>query len=235
MTSGSHRSRPRQLPLELGHESAFSRDDLIVSPANEGAVALIDRWPDWPSPVIVLAGPTGSGKSHIAAIWKEEAGATALNPAALGDDALVAARRGPILVDDVDTGTIDEAGLFHLINAVRQERSHLLLCARQFPAAWRITLPDLVSRLKASATVEIGEPDDALLSGVITKLFADRQIEVEPHVIQFIVRRMERSLSTAIRTVEALDRAALEGKARISRVLAAEILAATEGGGTVPD
>lgn len=222
------RLQPRQLPLELGHAPAFSRDDLILSRTNEAAVALIERWPDWPSPVVVLAGPTGSGKSHIAAIWREEARATALDASALDALAIEAARRGPVLIDDMDGGGIDEAGLFHLINTVRQESGHLLLCARQFPAAWGVTLPDLASRLKAAATVEIGEPDDALLSGVITKLFADRQIEVEPHVVQFIVRRIERSLSTAIKTVEALDRAALETKSRISRALAADIISGME-------
>ncbi len=206
--------RPRQIPPELGHSPAFSRDDLVVSATNHAAVALIERWPDWPSRVVVLAGPTGSGKSHIAAIWKDETGAVALDARALGATAMDAVLRRPLVIDDLDSGDIDETGLFHLINAVLQGEGYLLLCARQFPAAWHVALPDLVSRLRAAATVEIGEPDDALLSGVITKLFADRQIEVEPHVVQFIVRRMERSLSSAMDIVGMLDRASLEGKSR---------------------
>ncbi|WP_274629380.1 DnaA regulatory inactivator HdaA [Arvimicrobium flavum] len=214
---------PRQLPLELGHAPALSRDDLIVSAANAEAVALIDRWPDWPSAVTVLAGPTGSGKSHIASIWREMSGATAVGPQALSE-AVEAAAKGAVLIDAVDSAPIDEAGLFHLINAARQAGTHLLLTSRRFPGAWGLTLPDLTSRLKTAATVEIGEPDDALLSGVVTKLFADRQIEVEPHVVQFIVRRIERSLSAAIDVVGAIDRTALETKSRISRALAAEVI-----------
>ncbi|RWF24498.1 MAG: hypothetical protein EOS64_07630, partial [Mesorhizobium sp.] len=121
-------------------------------------------------------------------------------------------------------------GLFHLINAVRGAGSTLLLTARRFPAAWRVTLPDLISRLKAAATVEIHEPDDMLLAGVITKLFADRQVEVEPHVVQYLVRRIERSLATAMRVVERLDRAALERKTPITRALAAETVSAMDEG-----
>ncbi len=135
-----------------------------------------------------------------------------------------------VLIDDADTPGLDETGLFHLINAVRARAAQLLLTARRFPAAWGVTLPDLASRLKAAATVEIHEPDDALLAGVITKLFADRQVEVEPHVVQFLVRRIERSLSTANAVVERLDRAALQQKSRITRSLAATVVDAIDGG-----
>ena len=128
------------------------------------------------------------------------------------------------------TADLDETGLFHLINAVRAAGTHLLLTARRFPSAWGVRLPDLASRLKAAATVEILEPDDHLLAGVITKLFADRQVEVEPHVVQFLVRRIERSLSTAIGVVDRLDRAALEQKTRITRALAAEMVNAMDQG-----
>jgi chromosomal replication initiation ATPase DnaA len=221
--------KPRQLPLDLGHGTAYSRDDLVVSRANAEAVALVDRWPDWPAPVVVLAGPSGAGKTHLAAIWREAADALAIPASAIGT-AAAGIGGHPVLVDDVDSAPIDEQGLFHLINAVRGAGSHLLLTARSFPSAWRITLPDLASRLKAAATVEIHEPDDLLLAGVLTKLFADRQVEVEPHVVQYLVRRIERSLATAMRVVERLDRAALEQKTRITRALAAEVVSAMDEG-----
>ncbi|MGN6305676.1 MAG: DnaA regulatory inactivator HdaA [Mesorhizobium sp.] len=221
--------KPRQLPLDLGHGTAYSRDDLVVSRANAEAVALVDRWPDWPAPVVVLAGPSGAGKTHLAAIWREAAGALAIPASAIGSAAAGIGHR-PVLIDDVDSAPIDEPGLFHLINAVRGAGSHLLLTARGFPSAWRVTLPDLASRLKAAATVEIHEPDDLLLAGVLTKLFADRQVEVEPHVVQYLVRRIERSLATAMRVVERLDRAALEQKTRITRALAAEAVSAMDEG-----
>ena len=221
--------RPRQIPLDLGHGTAYSRDDLVVSSSNAEAAALVDRWPDWPAPVVVLAGPAGSGKTHLAAIWREMADARVVEAGQV--EAAAATFDGrPVLVDDIDTGTLDQEGLFHLINAVCGGGSQLLLTARRFPAAWGATLPDLVSRLKAAATVEIHEPDDVLLAGVITKLFADRQVEVEPHVVQYLVRRIERSLATAMRVVERLDRLALEEKARITRSMAADAVNALDEG-----
>ena len=216
---------PRQLPLDLALEPGRSRDELVVSPSNAQAVALVDNWPDWPSPVVVLAGPAGAGKSHIAAIWQDMAGAVALRPDRLDvasrERALAA---GAVLVDDADEPGLDETGLFHLINDVRGCGARLLLAARLFPGAWGVRLPDLASRLKAATTVEIGEPDEDLLEGVITKLFADRQILVDPGVVSFLVRRIERSLASACAVVDAMDKASLERHSRITRHLAGQVI-----------
>ncbi|SFT73757.1 DnaA regulatory inactivator HdaA [Mesorhizobium sp. YR577] len=222
--------KPRQLPLDLGHTPGYSRDDLVVSQANAQAVSLVDRWPDWPSPVVVLAGPAGSGKSHLAAIWRDASHALPLKASDIEKHVAEIDGTRPVVIDDADDRFLDENGLFHLINQVRATGTQLLLTSRRFPAAWGVTLPDLASRLKAAATIEIDEPDDLLLAGVITKLFADRQIEVDQNVVQFLVRRIERSLSTAIRVVDRLDRAALEQKTRITRALAAETLNALDQG-----
>ncbi len=220
---------PRQLPLDLGHDTAYSRDDLIVSAANAEAVSLVDRWPDWPAPVVVLAGPAGSGKTHLASIWRARTAALAVDPRRIGEGVADLGAR-PAVIDDIDAAPVDEQGLFHLINTVRSGGTHLLLTARRFPAAWGVALPDLASRLKAAATVEIHEPDDLLLAGIITKLFADRQIQVEPHVVQYLVRRIERSLATAMRVVQRLDRLAPERKMPITRALAAETVSALDEG-----
>jgi chromosomal replication initiation ATPase DnaA len=225
--------RPRQIPLALGHQPALSRDDLIVTPANAEAVSMIDRWPDWSPAVIVLAGPAGSGKSHLASIWQEWSGAESVPADGLGG--MATAPAGPILIDGIGERPFDEAALFHLLNAVRANGTHLLFTSRRFPLAWGATLPDLVSRLRTATTVEVHEPDDALLEGVIAKLFADRQVEVEPHVVSYLARRIERSVATAIDVVDRLDRAALEEKSRITRSLAARIVSALdEGQGALP-
>jgi chromosomal replication initiation ATPase DnaA len=220
--------KPRQIPLDLGHRPGHSREELVVSDANRQAVALIDAWPDWPATVVVLAGPAGSGKSHLASIWAESANAILVEPSEIESWVEDAPTR-PVAIDDADVD-LDENGLFHLINAAKAAGTHVLLTSRLFPSAWGVRLPDLASRLKAAATVEILEPDDHLLAAVITKLFADRQVEVEPHVVQFLVRRIERSLSTAIDVVDRLDRAALEQKTRITRALAAQTVNALDRG-----
>lgn len=222
--------KPLQLPLDLAHAPGRSREDLVVSAANRAAVSYIDRWPDWTAPVTLLAGPPGSGKTHLASVWAGAAGAVAVDAAGIGDWLSRAPLARPVAIDDADAQGLDEDGLFHLINAVRGQGLTLLVTARRFPSSWGLRLPDLASRLKAATTVEILEPDDELLAGVIVKLFADRQVEVEPHVVQFLVRRIERSLSSAIEVVERLDRAALGEKGRITRALAAATLVAMEAG-----
>ncbi len=218
------RPGPRQLPLALGHSTAATRDDLAVSEANRHAVELIERWPAWPSPVVILSGPSGSGKSHLAAIWKHRAQAAEFSGSNIPPDAFGPEAVPATLIDHIDAAAIDENGLFHLINAVQARGGHLLLVGRGSPSNWNVSLPDLRSRLRAATATELGAPEEELLTAVIAKLFADRQVEVEPHVVQFLVRRMDRSLAEAVRVVAALDRLSLEGKRPITRSLANSVL-----------
>jgi chromosomal replication initiation ATPase DnaA len=215
--------KPEQLPLEFRHEAASGRDDLVISDPVSAAASIIDRWPDWPSPVVIITGPEGSGKSHLAEVWVRNSGATRVQ-AVPGSDAVTLAGEGPVLVEDADRDGFDETELFHLINAVRSAGTNLLITARSWPMAWGVTLPDLASRLKAATTVEIGPPDDLLLSQILLKLFADRQLLLDDKIIAYIVPRMERSLAAAQAIVERLDRLALARGSRISRALAAEVL-----------
>ncbi len=221
-------AKPRQIAFDLSARSSQGRDDLVVSPANRAAVEMIDRWPDWPAPVMAIVGPSGSGKTHLAEAWREMSGAAALAPGELGSLRFEGAVP-PLLIDDADRQALDEAELFHLLNAVRGAGSHLLLTARQPPSAWEVALPDLRSRLRTAVVIELQPPDEALLAGVITKLFADRQTAVEPAVVEFVVKRIERSLAAAATAVDTLDKAALEAKSRVTRALAATLLNNSEG------
>lgn len=216
-------AKPEQLPLDLRHDAATGRDDLVISDPVSAAASIIDRWPDWASPVVIITGPEGSGKSHLANVWRRKSDATTVRPIA-GSGAIEAAGLGPVLIEDADREGFDETELFHLINAVRSAGTSLLITARSWPLAWGVSLPDLVSRLKAATTVEIGAPDDMLLSQILVKLFADRQLQVDDKLIAYIVSRMERSLAAAQTIVERLDTMALSRGTRISRALAAEVL-----------
>jgi chromosomal replication initiation ATPase DnaA len=218
-------AKPEQLPLDLRHDAATGRDDLVISDPVSAAASIVDRWPDWASPVVIITGPEGSGKSHLAQVWRRKSGAKAVRPVA-GSGAIEAAGEGPVLIEDADRDGFDETELFHLINAVRSAGSSLLITARSWPLAWGVKLPDLVSRLKAATTVEIGAPDDMLLSQILVKLFADRQVQVDDKLVAYIVSRMERSLAAAQTIVERLDTLALSRGTRISRALAAEVMGA---------
>lgn len=219
----AQRKTGEQLPLDLSHRPASGRDDLLVSDRLAAAVAIIDAWPHWPSPVVILSGPQGSGKSHLAEIWRAESQAIDILPLS-GSDAAAVAARGPVLFEDADRADFDEVELFHVINSVKQHGTSLLMTSRTWPLSWPVKLADLRSRLKAAVLAEIGEPDEALLSQVIVKLFADRQLAVDERIVDYIVQRMERSLAAAQSVVEQLDRLALARRVKISRALAGEVL-----------
>ncbi|NLS03089.1 hypothetical protein HGP14_06840 [Rhizobium sp. P32RR-XVIII] len=217
------RSAGEQLPLVFSHDAASSRDDLLISDRLSAAVTIVDAWPQWPSPVVILAGPVGSGKTHLATIWEERSGAERIHPKS-GSDAALAAANGPVLFEDVDRLGFDDTELFHVINSVRENGNSLLMTSRLWPMSWPVQLPDLRSRLKAATTVEIGEPDEELLSQVIVKLFSDRQLNIDDKLVLYIVNRMERSLNAAQTIVERLDRLAWSRGTKITRAMAAEVL-----------
>jgi chromosomal replication initiation ATPase DnaA len=217
---------PRQLPLSLPHRAALDRADFLVGAANAKAIALIDRWPDWPSRTVLLAGPIGSGKSHLVEIWRAASGAGVASASGLVlADAEPLVAPGAVAIEDLHAGPLDEAALFHLLNLATERKAAVLMTSRVWPSALPLKLDDLASRLRAAQPVELAEPDDDLLRRVLTKLFADRQLIVDRAVVEFILTRMERSLEAANMVVDRLDKDALaEGRA-ITQRFAAEALA----------
>ena len=216
---------PRQLALALGHAASFARDDFLAGPPNAAALALIDRWPDWPNRTMALVGPEGAGKSHLAAIWGEAAGARFVAARALdGIDPPAALATGALVVEDLAPGLFDERALFHLLNLAREEGAFLLITARTPPAGWTIAVRDLASRLNALPVVALAPPDDALLRALIVKLFADRQLAVDESLVTYLATRIERSFAAARAAVDQLDREALRLKRPVTRALAVELL-----------
>jgi len=222
-------SMATQIPMALPIDPGLEREDLLESAANQLAVDLVDCWPDWPSNTVILAGPVGSGKSHLSKIWAARAGAQTLTIQDLKDETMYGAQSSLVL-EDIDSGEFDEAALFHIFNRVKSAGNFVLMTSRSFPASWSVSLPDLASRLKLAHVVELHEPDDALLSAIIIKLFADRQLEVSPPLLNYLVSRMERSMETATRLVNWIDREALAQRRKINRGLAAEALKSLETG-----
>lgn len=225
--SGRRSREPRQLPLELPHGAEMSREAFLTGAANEAAIALIDRWPDWPERGALITGPEGSGKSHLVEIWRAKTGGVVVAATAIrasNAEGLVAG--SAIAMEDLHAGALDEPALFHLLNLAAERNAPVLLTSRMKPAALPVRLADLASRLRAAQPVELFAPDDDLLRRVLTKLFADRQLGVEPAVIDYVLLRMERSLQAANAIVERLDREALaEGRA-VTRQFAGTALAA---------
>lgn len=214
-----------QLALKLPLEPRFGREDFLVSPSNETAWEVFERWPDWPGRMLLLLGPTGAGKSHLAAIWTQRARARALSAASLPlVDLPALASAGAVLIEDADQAPLAESELFHLINLMQAGQGYLAITARAWPDAWGVQTRDLLSRLRLAPAIEIGEPDDALIRAVLVKLFLDRQLAVDTSVVEYLVVRIERSLDAARRIVEILDTEALAAGRPITRPMAAEVL-----------
>jgi chromosomal replication initiation ATPase DnaA len=212
-----------QLPLGLPHRPAYDRSKFIVAPANAEALGWIERWPNWPAPTLILSGPAGAGKSHLARIWRARAGARAIAPAALEAAALpvLLGEAKAALVDGADTAS--EQRLFHLVNMMAEREGHLLLVAREPPARWEVALADLRSRLLAAPTTAIAPPDEALLAALLVKLFDDRGLIASDELARFMARRIERSFAAAEAAVAALDRAALASNRRLAVPLARSV------------
>jgi chromosomal replication initiation ATPase DnaA len=214
---------PRQLALVLEHPESFAREDFLSGPSNAAALALVDSWPTWPHPMILLTGPEGSGKSHLAAVWAQEAGARVLSAQALDQAGVPGAlATGALVVEDLAAGAFDERALFHLVNLAREEQAFVLLTARAAPSTF--ALRDLGSRLKALPVVAMTRPDDTLLRAVLVKLFSDRQVAVDETLIGYLATRIERSFAAARAVVARLDREAMRQKRPLTRALAAELL-----------
>ncbi len=214
----------RQLVLDLPLRAAHGRGDFLVAPCNEAAVAWIDRWPDWPGPGLALVGPPGSGRRHLAAVWRARTGAETVEARDLR-----ALRTTPkaCVVEGCEAAVADRPvaeALFHLYNRIVAARGHLLLLGETPPARWPAALPDLRSRLATLPAAEIKPPDDALLAGLFVKLFGDRQIKVAGDTVLYLVARIERSYAAVLAAVEALDRASLAERRPITLPLVRAVL-----------
>ncbi len=218
---------PRQLVLDLAHRTALDAEDFLVSQANAEAVAFVDLWPDWQHWAGVVSGPEGSGKSHLANVWRQRSGAVRVEAAGVNEATVEQLRTlGGLAIENLERGVGDERALFHALNLAREHKYSILLTSRTAPGDLDVTLPDLRSRLRALPHVAIAPPDQALLQGVLVKLFADRQLAIEPAVIAHLVRHMDRSLGMAQRLVADIDHRALATHRKVTRALAAEALTA---------
>jgi chromosomal replication initiation ATPase DnaA len=219
------RVQPRQLAFALPHAESLTRDNFLEGPANAAGLALVDSWPEWPNRIMLLVGPEGAGKSHLAAIWAEQAGARSTTAHALTAAAVPGAlATGALVLEDLRSSDLDERALFHLMNLAREDGAFVLVTAREPPSAFQIELRDLKSRLRAVPMVSLLPPDDQLFRALIVKFCADRQLAADETVVSYLATRIERSCAAARQAVELLDTEALRLGRPVTRALAAELL-----------
>jgi chromosomal replication initiation ATPase DnaA len=219
------RVQPRQLAFALPHAESLTRDNFLEGPANEAGLTLVDSWPDWPNRIMLLVGPEGSGKSHLAAIWAEQAGARSISAHALTPANVPGAlATGALVIEDLKASDFDERALFHLMNLAREDEASVLITARTPPSAFQVELRDLRSRLRAVPVVSLLPPDDQLFRALIVKFCADRQLSVDETVVSYLATRIERSYAAVRQAVELLDTEALRLGRPVTRALAADLL-----------
>lgn len=215
-----------QLTFNLPVRNAMGAEDFIVTASNQDAVALLDKWPDWPARTLVLTGAVGSGKTHLAQVWAQRSGAPVIAAPSLPEKLEALLQLQAVIVDDGDTlfgNSAGEQALFHLYNHI-QQTGHLLFVSAVPPGQAAITLPDLRSRLRAAPLLTLQPPDDALLAALLVKHFSDRQLRVGQDVVDYLLSRIERSAAAAAAAVTALDAAALAKRSAITVPLARTVL-----------
>jgi chromosomal replication initiation ATPase DnaA len=217
-------SRPaprwRQLPLPFAYAPHMTAADFLPAPSNAAALAWLDRTEAWPQRRLALWGQEGSGKTHLLHVWAARCGAALLCGPALRLAATAPDR--PLAIDDADTAP--EQPLLHLLNAAAEAGLAVLLAGRAPAARWPVALPDLASRLRAAAAVEIRPAEDALLRALLARLLADRQVAVPEAVQSWLLTRLPRTPAAMREAAARLDRAALAAGGAVTRSLAAQVI-----------
>jgi chromosomal replication initiation ATPase DnaA len=225
MAAATLREHSMQLVMPFARSTSYEPADFIRGAGNEDALALMERWPDWPYSMVLVHGPKGCGKTHLAHVFAARTRATFIAPARIGSapaDQLLTGNHAWV-IDGVEA-VADAPALAQLINHVRARGDYLLLTATCAAPDLPFTLPDLRSRLLALPTVALGPPDDALLMGLMAKQFADRQLRITPDVLRVAVQHIERNYEAAQGFVRAMDRLSLAHGRAITTALVREAM-----------
>lgn len=215
----------KQIPLDLGHKTSFNAADFLRLPCNDDAMEHLLNWPNWGAHAMALVGPSGSGKSHLAMVWAEKAGAIVWQE----DSDIVSLGEGvAIVVDDADSTSVTDEALFHMYNWTKETRGSLLLTGQKAPNLWDKKLPDLVSRLATLPVAEIGMPDEQTLEIVLLKQLSDRQLSMDIKVISYLITHMNRSFEDIRLIVDAVDKLSLAKKNKITIPIVKDVMKAME-------
>jgi len=222
-------SNSNQLIFDFECHPALSRDSFLIAENNLNAVQWIDKWPDWPSPVLCLFGPSGCGKTHLAQVFKARSNALKLENKWFEREHYAIPAMALIYEDvDLNLNKVSEVSMFHLYNNLKEKGGHLLLTAKTPPSKWALNLKDLKSRLNTAIISEIGLPDDQLMAAVLFKMFSDRQIFVTEKMLKFAINRMERSFSSMRKFVDMVDNVSMSEKRKASVFLIKSVIETME-------
>jgi len=204
-----------QLLLNLNGKQNFNSDDFYVSKSNFYAYKLIEKWPKWEKNILNIYGETCSGKTHLANIFKKKNKAKKISEKELTDDIFKELKLFEnIILDDFNNST-EERILYSLFNLVDSDNKYLLINSKEAINEVNFSLNDLKSRSKNCLFAKIENPDDDLIFALIVKNFSDRQITIEKKLIEYIIKRIDRSYSKISEFIYKVDELSLKKKKAI--------------------
>ncbi len=217
-------SELNQLLLKFDYKTNFNEHDFYLSKSNINAFNLINKWPKWQKKILNVSGEKFSGKSHLANIFKSKSKAYLINGKNINNSIFQKLKLyESIIIDDFDECK-DEKILYSIFNMIDQDSKYLLINSSLPINEIKFNLPDLTSRSKNCLYVQIENPDDELIFAIILKNFSDRQINIEKKIIDFIIKRIDRSYRKIDEFIYKIDELSLKKKKPINFKTIKEIL-----------
>ena len=213
-----------QLLLNFNYNQNFNYDDFFVSKSNYFAFELIEKWPYWEKNILNIYGEKFCGKSHLANIFYKKNKGKKISENQLNDEIFKELRlHENIILDDFNNKT-NERLLYSLFNLVDNNNKYLLINSLNPINEMNFNLDDLKSRSKNCLFAKIENPDDELMFAIILKSFSDRQIAIDKKLIDFIIKRIDRSYGKISDFIYKIDELSLRKKKPIDFKTIKEIL-----------
>ncbi len=217
-------SELNQLLLDFDHNIEFNEHDYYVSRSNYLAFNLIQNWPKWERKILNISGDIFSGKTHLAKIFQYKSNALYLGHSDINEDVFKKIKLNEsIIIDDFEK-IKNENLLYSLFNLIYQDNKYLLILSNRTITKINYNLDDLNSRAKNCIFAQIENPDDDLIFAIIVKSFSDRQIKLEKKLLEFIIKRIERSYGKIYEFIYKVDELSLKKKKPINLKTIKEIL-----------
>ena len=213
-----------QYLMEFNFEKNFKYQDFFVSKSNEHVFNILESWPKWEKNFLNINGEKFSGKTHLINIFSKKFKSIKFQANSINDDDLKEIKiYQNIVLEDLDYN-IDEKLLYSLINIVEQENKYLIITSIEPIVSINFKLEDLKSRTKNFLLQKIEKPDDELMFALILKNLADRQISLDKKLINYIIKRIDRSYSNIINFIYKIDEMSLKKKKSIDFKIIKDVL-----------
>ena len=201
-----------QLLFDFDHKQNFKDDDFYVSKSNYYTFELINKWPKWEKNFLNVSGDKYSGKTHIVNIFLNKFKGIKIDSKLLNDENLKDIKvHQNIVLEDLDDA-LDEKLLYTLFNIIDQDNKFLIITSLKPITEIEFHLEDLRSRTKNCLLATIENPDDELMFALILKNLSDRQITIDKKLIDFIIKRVERSYGKIFEFIYKIDKISLKKK-----------------------